>query len=427
MRIGRILILLALTASCAVKPDCSLQCIGEGFAATTVNTCVFRGASVTSDGYYRAAAFYDADSYVNIAFQKQGSDNWDVTRTQYKGHTADAHNVISIALDGEGFLHMAFDMHSAPLKYCRSLEPYSAVMGELQPMTGTGEADVTYPEFHRLSNGGLLFFYRDGESGRGNLVLNRYNLQQQQWQRVQDVLIDGEGRRNAYPQMYVDSKDGIHLSWVWRETWDVSTNHDMCYAYSPDAGVSWQRTDGTSYELPITLSTAEYACRIPQESDLMNQTSMTADASGHPYIASYWTSDDTGIPQYRLIWHDGRKWNQDTVGQLSQPFSLAGGGTKKVPIARPQLAVTKEGVYYFFRAEEFGSKVSAFHTGKLSSGKWELLELTDYPVGEWEPSLDYEALKRGEGITLFVQNAGQGDGEQLSDCPPQNVYVMDIR
>ena len=253
MRIGRILILLALAASCAVKPDCSLQRIGEGFAATTVNTCVFRGASVTSDGYYRAAAFYDADSYVNIAFQKQGSDTWDVTRTQYKGHTADAHNVISIALDGEGFLHMAFDMHSAPLKYCRSLEPYSAVMGEFQPMTGTGEADVTYPEFHRLSNGDLLFFYRDGESGRGNLVLNRYNLQQQQWQRVQDVLIDGEGRRNAYPQMYVDSKDGIHLSWVWRETWDVSTNHDMCYAYSPDAGVSWQRTDGTSYELPITL------------------------------------------------------------------------------------------------------------------------------------------------------------------------------
>ena len=93
MRIGRILILLVLTASCAVKPDCSLQCIGEGFAATTVNTCVFRGASVTSDGYYRAAAFYDADSYVNIAFQKQGSDTWDVKRTQYKGHTADAHNV----------------------------------------------------------------------------------------------------------------------------------------------------------------------------------------------------------------------------------------------------------------------------------------------------------------------------------------------
>ena len=159
----------------------------------------------------------------------------------------------------------------------------------------------------------------------------------------------------------------------------------------------------------------------------MNQTSMTADASGHPYIASYWTSDDTGIPQYRLIWHDGRKWNQNTVGQLSQPFSLAGGGTKKVPIARPQLAVTKEGVYYFFRAEEFGSKVSAFHTGKLSSGKWELLELTDFPVGEWEPSLDTEALRRESKITLFVQNAQQGDGERLSGCSPQPVYVMDVK
>ena len=64
MRIGRILILLVLTASCAVKPDCSLQCIGEGFAATTVNTCVFRGASVTSDGYYCLAV--DMNSEINL-------------------------------------------------------------------------------------------------------------------------------------------------------------------------------------------------------------------------------------------------------------------------------------------------------------------------------------------------------------------------
>ena len=43
-------------------------------------------------------------------------------------------------------------------------------------MTGKDEDDVTYPEFYRMPDGDLLFAYRSGASGRGNLVLNRYDL-----------------------------------------------------------------------------------------------------------------------------------------------------------------------------------------------------------------------------------------------------------
>lgn len=431
MQIVRFFYLVAAVftaAACTCAPEVSLQQIGEGWAQTTANTCVFRGSSVTSDGKWRAAAFYDAESYVNIAWQKQGSDEWTVTRTPYQGATWDAHDVISIAIDGDGYLHMAFDMHVKPLKYCRSVEPYSGVMGELENMVNPeDETHVTYPEFHLLSDGGLLFFYRNGRSGNGDLVLDRYDLAERSWSRVQDVLIDGEGMRNAYPQMYVDASDGIHLSWVWRESYLVETNHDMCYAYSPDAGRTWQRTDGSLYEMPVNLATAEYAWRIHQGSELMNQTSMAADAQGHPYIATYWRDEDSEIPQYRLIWHDGQQWQATQVGELSRPFSLAGGGTKKVPIARPRVAVTDGGVYYFCRAEEFGSVVSAFRTDKLGKGGWKLEHLTDFSVGEWEPTLDYEALRRDGSLTLFVQNATQGDGEKMTDCPPQPVYVMDIR
>ena len=94
-------------------------------------------------------------------------------------------------------------------------------------MTGVDEGDVTYPEFYPLTDGDLLFVYRSGSSGRGNLVMNRYSLKDHKWARVQDVLIDGEDKRNAYWQLYVDEKGTIHLSWVWRETWQVETNHDL--------------------------------------------------------------------------------------------------------------------------------------------------------------------------------------------------------
>ena len=85
----------------------------------------------------------------------------------------------------------------------------------------------------------------------------------------------------------------------------VETNHDLCYARSSDNGFTWQRSDGTPYSLPITLSTAEVAWPVPQNSELINQTGMTADVDGHPYIATYWRDAGSAVPQYRLVWHDG--------------------------------------------------------------------------------------------------------------------------
>ena len=45
----------------------------------------------------------------------------------------------------------------------------------------------------------------------------------------------------------------------------VETNHDLCYARSLDGGKTWQRSDGTAYQLPITAATAEIAWKIPQK------------------------------------------------------------------------------------------------------------------------------------------------------------------
>ncbi len=41
----------------------------------------------------------------------------------------DAHNVISIMVDGEGYLHVAFDHHDT-LRYFRGVRPGSLIMGE---------------------------------------------------------------------------------------------------------------------------------------------------------------------------------------------------------------------------------------------------------------------------------------------------------
>lgn len=418
--------LAILSAACTGISEPSLQRLGDAYAATSVNTCVFRGSSIASDRMMRVAAYYDEDSHVTLALQKRGSRKWDVVRTSLTGRTQDAHDVISIALDGDGYIHLCWDQHGSPMRYCRSLEPYRAVFPEPSGMLGMAEENVTYPEFHRLSGGDLLFFYRDGSSGNGNLVLNRYSVAEGRWSRVQDVLIDGQGERNAYPQMYVDARDGIHLSWVWRESWLVETNHDMCYAFSPDGGRTWRRTDGSRYEMPVTAANAEYAWRIPQGSELINQTSMTADAQGRPCIATYWRDADSDVPQYRIIWYDGAAWNSRQVGERTLPFSLSGGGTKAIPISRPAVAIAKHGPVMLFRDSERGSVVSAF-VAKSLEGPWTVRDLTDFSVDMWEPTIDRDALKREGRLSVFVQRSSQGDGERVTDSPAQPAYVLDYR
>lgn len=408
-------------------PASRLVKVGEGYSQTSVNTAVFRNNSLVTHGNEQYISYYDADGYLVLGKRKLGSDQWTLHRTQYKGNVKDAHNIISMMVDGDGYLHVSFDHHGHPLNYCRSLAPRSLELGEKEPMTGVDEGNVTYPEFYPLAGGDLLFAYRSGSSGRGNLVMNRYSLKDKKWSRVQDVLIDGEDERNAYWQLYVDERGTIHLSWVWRETWHVETNHDLCYARSFDNGVTWYKTDGTRYELPIRQGNAEYACRIPQNSELINQTSMSADADGNPYIASYWRDATSDVPQYRIVWHDGQAWHSRQVSQRTTPFSLKGGGTKMIPISRPRIVVQNGEIFYVFRDAERGSKVSLAHAAHVATGRWSITDLTDFPVDAWEPSHDTELWKQKKLIHLFVQQSKQGDGERTVEFPPQPILVLEVR
>ena len=420
-------IVVALLASACSDSKPKLIEVGKGFSSTSVNTAVFRTNSLVTHDDTQYISYYDADGYLTLGKRVSGSTAWTIEKSNYKGNVSDGHNVISMMVDGDGYIHVSFDHHNNPLNYCRGIEPGSLTLGEKEAMTGMEENEVTYPEFHALANGDLIFVYRDGGSGRGNMVMNRYDLKSKKWERVQDILIDGEGERNAYWQMYIDPKGTIHVSWVWRETWLVETNHDLCYARSKDGGKTWENSRGELLDLPIKKDNAEYAWLIPQNSELINQTSMTADANGNPYIATYWRDQDSDIPQYRLVWNDGEEWHSAQVSNRTMPFSLKGGGTKMIPIARPRLVVNETGsAWYVFRDEERGSKVSMYYTSDILSGNWEVTDLTEFAVNAWEPSLDTELWKAKKKLNIYVQDSRQGDGEQLAETDPQMVYVLEV-
>jgi beta-glucanase (GH16 family) len=425
-RLSRYLLLVLIAGTLGARAQTP---VGLGWAKNNVNGAIFRKNSVVSQGPNQYVAYYDSAGYVTLGKRRLPSGPWQVQHTQYQGNVKDAHNVISLMADGAGYLHLSFDHHNNPLRYCRSTAPGSLSMGALEPMTGQQEQKVSYPEFHRYPSGDLLFMYRDGGSGNGNLVLNRYDVKTQKWTRLHDVLIDGEGQRNAYWQACIDPRGILHVSWVWRESPNVASNHDMAYARSLDGGRTWQKSTGEAYPLPITAGTAEYAARIPQNSELINQTTITTDAAGAPYIATYWRPQGTEVPQYQLIYLKDKQWRTTRISQRTTPFSLSGVGTKKIPISRPQLLVStqkgKTAAYLLFRDGERQDRASVLQCSDLGKGSWTAADLTATTVGNWEPSYDTERWKREGVLSLFVQRTGQGDGETLENLPAQPVYVLE--
>src|SRR5437762_1616018 len=264
------LVITGRPASVAWADAPKAMSLGPAWASNSINTAVFRNDPITTYGQRQYAAYYDPDGRVVIAERTLGQPQCKMTQTSLHGNVKDAHNVISLIADGDGYLHISWDHHGNPLHYARSTEPGSLEF-KTMPMTGKNEARVTYPQFYKLANGNLMFLYRDGVSGNGNLCVNHYDTRAKTWSQMYANLISGEDARNAYWQACVDGRGSIHISWVWRETGDVATNHDLCYARSDDGGKIWKKTDGSEYALPITASSAEIALPISQKHELINQ------------------------------------------------------------------------------------------------------------------------------------------------------------
>lgn len=417
---------LMLTTSCT--KNISYSYIGNGWSNNSINTVKFRKNVLTTSGNYQFVAYYDSESYVILGKRKLSSKKWTILKTKYKGNTKDAHNDISISLDGNGYLHVSWDHHDTSLRYAKSKQPFGLELGGEISMTGKQESKVTYPEFYNLPNGNLLFFYRSGQSGRGNLVINLYDLKTGEWRQIQNNLIDGEGKRSAYWQACVDDEGVIHVSWVWRETWDVETNHDLCYARSKDGGYTWEKSTGEKYQLPIKLASAEYAWQIPQKSNLINQTAMSTDKKGNPFIATYW--NENKIPQYQVVYSDGKNWKKMNTGLRKKPFVLGGGGTKKIPISRPDILIDdfkeRTSVNILFRDEERGNRVSLAYSFLDENPIWKVKDLTIETVGEWEPNYDITLWKNKKKLHVFIQNVTQIDGEGVANGKASEVNILKI-
>jgi hypothetical protein len=223
---------------------------------------------------------------------------------------ADGHNVYAIAVDAAGFVHVAGNMHNDRLRYVRSTRPRDIRSWKQGRMIGTDESSVSYPAFVRRRDGGLLFFYREGSSGDGDVYANTY--EDGRWRRLTKVIDGRATAESAYlSHVAVDRNDTIHLLFTWRGTSDAATSNDLSYARSRDGGRNWERSDGTGATSTITHANAEIVLDTPDEdSGLSSGGGLEVDDHGRPHGAVLLGSG--AARTIRHVWFDG-SWHDEDV------------------------------------------------------------------------------------------------------------------
>lgn len=423
---------LTIFPAIAASPAKLITIDNNAWAGSSVNVLAGVRQSIFTHGQLQYAAFYNHQGYLVLARRQLDESHWQTHTSRYQANVVDAHNHVSLAVDGAGFLHVSFDHHNTPLKYAVSLEADSLELGELTAMTGKHENSVTYPQFYRLGNGDLLFNYRHGGSGQGVLVINHFDHKTRQWTRRHDALIDGEGQRSAYWDMTIDARGVLHLAWNWRETPDVASNYNLAYARSTDDGKTWQTLGGSDYRIPITDTTTDYALLIPQNSNLMNPPAIAADADSRPYIANYWSAKPGEAPRYRLVTPRGDGWQVIEGPETGIVFSLSGMGTKRPPISRSVLLIDnragKNLAHLVFRDDSKGEKIilASSEITAHPSPDWQQRSLSDLALGAWEPSYDPPQWHLHHQLHLPVQEVEQLDGldHRAADAPAKPFSLL---
>ncbi len=316
-------------------------------------------------------AFYDADRRMTVAARRLDETTWHLVRLpQSVGW--DSHNYVTLAADDEGLLHLSGNMHAGPLVYFRTQRPYDIdTFQPATPMVGDRERRTTYPQFFRGPAGEFIFTYRDGRSGDGDQVFNVWQPATHTWRRLLDQpLTDGEGHRNAYFVGPLSGPDGYwHLTWVWRESPDCATNHDLSYARSRDLR-HWETSDGRPLVLPMRLRTAEIVDPVPVGGGIINgNTRLGFDTAGR-VVVTYHKYDAQGRTQLYSARREATGWRSYQVTDWTHRWEFSGGGSIVFEVGFGPVTVGED-----------GQLRQTWRHAKHGSGTWLLDEATLRPKG----------------------------------------------
>lgn len=435
----------------------------RAWATSNINAVSIKQGALVSAGDYQFTTYYGADGKLNLARRNRADrpGRWDIRRTQFTSYNLeDRHNTSSAAIDGAGRLHVAWGMHGGgPLLYSRSTAsvlndaPWqlsgdqlgnAGAMQQEVPLQNDTNA-ITYPQFWNIPDSGdLLLTFRVGAAGNGEWQLVRWDNAAAKWRSVHTAIgstddsprqpwIDNDyagddlPNTNAYHNgLAFDDAHRIHLTWSWRTGGDspsgfgdFQSNHHLMYAYSDDMGESWRRADGQPYRRrgrhDIDEANATPVVAIAEGSSIINQSSSTTGPDGRYYMATYWApraAEGNHLRQYMLTEYDGADWRTHQVTDRqseNENARIPESRLKLHRMSRPLVLTDPDNrVLLVFCDHQRGGVVTIASSDDPAREEWQFIDLTDQPMGLWEPRHDPVVWARDGVLNLYYQPCGLG-------------------
>lgn len=194
----------------------------------------------------------------------------------------DAHKNPHLLIDDEGWLYVFYGSHCSPTHLSKSARPYDT--SKWVSMGVVAEAS-SYPQPWQLRPGELTVLFRQGGTHDAGEALVRSTDGGKTWSAP--TLIGASPPQNGFYAV-TTAADGsyprkVHMAWsVTRGDW--WQRYHVYYAYSDDGAVTWKRSDGRPYTLPITEPEAELVFRseVPDRGVWLQDIQL--DSQGNPYV-----------------------------------------------------------------------------------------------------------------------------------------------
>jgi hypothetical protein len=138
---------------------------------------------------------------------------------------------------------------------------------------------------------------------------------------------------NAYQTQPTIMKDGwYHVYWVWRDTPDCSTNHDLSYIKSPDLK-NWFNAFGEAIELPATLDKKSVIVDpIHVKGGIINLAAKLCLDENNSAVFAYHKYDSNGNIQFYTAQTKNGEWVYKEITNWDYRWEFSGNGSINVEV-----------------------------------------------------------------------------------------------